>query len=248
MSIEKFEKLVIGRKKKKGKWYYMWIEDGKFHVKEEGDGNPLDADPILEDRFDYKVVTEFGNMLKADVIDNAIYKGYPTWSIEEKHANYFARRAADFCDGMEYDEMVNTLTEGYIKHLRKTIYYLDDKNHLKSKEIFMNEKGIIDEWNVIEDTFFHTKVKLRAIGGKVRGKVFDICDVALSYSTKTSNTEIKKFINTHKKDLYGFIYTKVNDYLKESRFDVPVEYLSIEKLTLSQHRLCVMMPLKKINI
>ena len=76
MSIEKFEKLVIGRKKKKGKWYYMWIEDGKFHVKEEGDGNPLDADPILEDRFDYKVVTEFGNMLKADVIDNAIYKGY----------------------------------------------------------------------------------------------------------------------------------------------------------------------------
>ena len=151
MSIEKFEKLVIGRKKKKGKWYYMWIEDGKFHVKEEGDGNPLDADPIL-DRFDYKVVTEFGNMLKADVIDNAIYKGYPTWSIEEKHANYFARRAADFCDGMEYDEMVNTLTEGYIKHLRKTIYYLDDKNHLKSKEIFMNEKGIIDEWSMIRRT------------------------------------------------------------------------------------------------
>ena len=63
MSIEKFEKLVIGRKKKKGKWYYMWIEDGKFHVKEEDEGNPLDADPILEERFDYKVVTEFGNML-----------------------------------------------------------------------------------------------------------------------------------------------------------------------------------------
>ena len=241
MSIEKFENCVIGRKKKKGEWYYMWIEDGKFRSVKENEDNAMS-----EDKFNLKVVSEFGMMLKDDVIQKAKEKQYPTWDIEKKHHNYFARRAADFCDGMGYEEMVDTLTEGYVKHLKKEIYYVDDTNHIRKKEIFMNENGTIDEWNHLEETFFHTRIKLRAIGGKVRGKVFDICDVALSYSTKTSKKDIMNFIETNKRDLYGMIYTRVADYLKESRYDIPVTYLKIEKLTLAQHRLCVLMSVKEI--
>ena len=239
MELGKFEGVLVGRKKKKEVWYHMWIANGKFHSRESDDTINFEED------FDPELASEFARGLKDDVISYAKEKEYPTWIIESKHPNYIVRRAVDICNGLYYSDMVKVLADSYLKSIEQAIYFLDDSNYLCSKKVFKNQDGTIDEWRDLEKIFYHTEIKHRCIGGKVRGHVFDICDIYLSFSIDMDTESIKKAITEYRKNLYGMIYTKVAVYLREKRFDIPVKYLQITRITITKsHQVYITMEVK----
>lgn len=239
MKLEKFEGELVGRKKKKGIWYHMWIANGKFYSRE--------SDDVInfEDEFNPELASEFAKGLKDDIISYAMNMGYPTWVIEDKYQNYIIRRAVDMCNGLYYSDMVSVLADSYLKSIRQPIYFLDERNYLRSKIVFKNQDGNIDEWDDLEKIFYHTEIKHRCIGGKVRGHVFDICDVYLSFSITTDIESIKKIITEYRKTIYGMIYSKVAIYLKEKRFNIPVNCLQIRRITITKsHQVYIAMEVK----